>query len=186
MCWAACDRLARIGAHLGLEEAAARWQGHARRIRDVVLERSWNEDRQAFVEDPEDARLDASALLFADLGFVAPDDRRFVATVETIGKELCRDGCVFRYDAEDDFGRPATAFNVCTFWYIDALAAIGRRDEARAWFESMLARRTKLGLLSEDVDPANGEPWGHYPQTYSMVGLINAAVRLSRRWEDVV
>ena len=126
------------------------------------------------------------ALLFADLGFLAPDDPRFVATVETIGKTLCRDGCVFRYDEEDDFGRPATAFNVCTFWYIDALAAIGRREEAREWFEAMLVRRTKLGLLSEDVDPASGEPWGNFPQTYSMVGLINAAVRLSRRWEDIV
>lgn len=186
MCWAACDRLAKIASHLGIDERAAHWQAHASRIRDAVLERAWSEQRQAFVEDPVDARLDASALLFADLGFLAPDDPRFVATVETIGKTLCRDGCVFRYDEEDDFGRPATAFNVCTFWYIDALAAIGRREEARAWFEAMLARRTKLGLLSEDVDPASGEPWGNFPQTYSMVGLINAAVRLSRRWEDIV
>ncbi|RYG39114.1 MAG: glycoside hydrolase family 15 protein [Burkholderiales bacterium] len=186
MCWAACDRLARIAAHLGIREAAPVWRNHADTIRAAVLERSWSNRRSAFVEAAEDQRLDASALLFADLGFVSATDPRFVSTVETIGRTLCRGSTVFRYDEADDFGQPATAFNVCTFWYIDALASIGRIDEARDWFEGMLARRTSLGLLSEDIDPVSGEAWGNYPQTYSLVGLINAAVRLSRRWEDVV
>jgi pentatricopeptide repeat protein len=84
----------------------------------------------------------------------------------------------------DDFGAPETAFNVCTFWYIDALAAAGRRDEARALFENMLTRRNAVGLLSEDLAPATGELWGNFPQTYSMVGLINSAMRLSRSWEE--
>jgi len=75
---------------------------------------------------------------------------------------------------------------VCTFWYIDALAALGRRDEARALFESLLARRNPVGLLSEDIDPASGTLWGNFPQTYSMVGLINSAVRLSKSWEEIL
>jgi GH15 family glucan-1,4-alpha-glucosidase len=186
MCWAACDRLARIAAHLGLRDEGTAWRAHATTLRGAILQRAWSERRSAFVEAPEDHRLDASALLFADLGFVAADDPRFVATVQTIGRTLCRGTTVFRYDEADDFGQPATAFNVCTFWYIDALASIGRIDEARDWFEAMLARRNGLGLLSEDIDPASGEAWGNYPQTYSLVGLINAAVRLSKRWEDVV
>ena len=89
-----------------------------------------------------------------------------------------------RYHAADDFGHPENAFNVCTFWYIDALASTGRRDEARALFENMLAAAIGSGLLSEDLNPGSGELWGNFPQTYSMVGIIHAARRLSRDWED--
>ena len=88
-----------------------------------------------------------------------------------------------RYTSEDDFGRPETAFLVCQFWYIDALVALGRREEARALFETMLARRNRHGLLSEDIAMATGELWGNYPQTYSLVGLINSAIKLSMSWE---
>ena len=79
---------------------------------------------------------------------------------------------------------PTTPFNICTFWYIDALSAIGRKDEAREMFEELLSRRNHVGLLSEDVDPATGELWGNFPQTYSMVGIIVSAMRLSKHWED--
>src|SRR3546814_972324 len=89
-----------------------------------------------------------------------------------------------RYVAPDDFGEPHTAFSICTFWYIDALAVAGRRDEAREIFETMLAARNHLGLLSEDVDPKTGALWGNFPQTYSMVGLIHCAMRLSKTWEE--
>ena len=82
------------------------------------------------------------------------------------------------------FGTPENAFTVCTFWYIDALAVIGRRDEARALFEKILARRNHVGLLSEDLHPGSGELWGNFPQIYSMVGLITAAMRLSKSWEE--
>jgi pentatricopeptide repeat protein len=186
MCWAACDRLARIAAHLGLQDEAPHWRGRADAIRGAILDRAWSERRQAFVESADDGRLDASALLLADLGFVRADDPRFVATVRTVGATLRRGSTLLRYDEADDFGTPATAFNVCTFWYVDALAATGRVDEARELFEQMLAKRNPLGLLSEDIDPDTGEAWGNFPQTYSQVGLINAAMRLSRRWEDVV
>jgi len=84
----------------------------------------------------------------------------------------------------DDFGAPETSFTICTFWYIDALASIGRQEEARSLFERILARRNHLGLLSEDLEFDGGEAWGNFPQTYSHVGLINAAMRLSRPWQD--
>src|SRR3546814_16591053 len=86
----------------------------------------------------------------------------------------------------DDFGTPEVAFTVCTFRFIEALAAMGRKDEARRMFEEVLACRNSLGLLSEDVDPVSGELCGNFPQTYSMVGLIKCAMRLSRPWEEVV
>jgi GH15 family glucan-1,4-alpha-glucosidase len=89
-----------------------------------------------------------------------------------------------RYDVEDDFGRMHTAFMICAFWYVDALNAIGRREEARQLFERILSLRNSFGLFSEDADFTTGELWGNFPQTYSMVGLINSAVRLSRSWEE--
>ena len=84
------------------------------------------------------------------------------------------------------FGLPETSFTICNFWYVEALARIGRTGEARQLFEELLARRNPLGLLSEDVHPDSGELWGNFPQTYSMVGLINAAMRLSRSWESLL
>ena len=93
---------------------------------------------------------------------------------------------MFRYKAADDFGEPENAFNICTFWYIDALAVIGRADEARELFENMLASRNHLGLLSEDIDPETGDLWGNFPQTYSMAGIISAAMRLSQSWDDAI
>jgi GH15 family glucan-1,4-alpha-glucosidase len=186
MCWVACDRLARIAGHLALIDDAARWRATADTMRERILAESWNEAAGYIADAFGGERLDASLLLLADIGFLAANDPRFVATVDAIGRKLLRRGYLFRYVDADDFGEPDTAFTVCSFWYIEALAAIGRKDEARALFDSLLARRNALGLLSEDLDPDTGELWGNFPQTYSMVGLIHAAIRLSRRWEDVV
>lgn len=186
MAWAACDRLGRIAAHLGLPERADFWNARAARIRALVLERAVHPEHGHFVDAFGSDRLDASLLLLADLGFVAADDPRFVATIEAIGRVLRQGDHLFRYIAPDDFGAPETSFTICSFWYVDALAAIGRLDEARTLFERLLARRNPLGLLSEDVHPRTGELWGNFPQTYSLVGLINAAMRLSRSWESVV
>ena len=184
MCWAACDRLAKIAAHLGCTDRGERWRQRAETVRRTILERAWNPDLGAFADSFEGNALDASLLLMAEVGFIDPCDPRFESTVARIEQELRRGNHLFRYITADDFGVPHTAFNICTFWYIDALARIGRRDEARAIFEAMLESRNPLGLLSEDVDPSSGEPWGNYPQTYSLVGIINAATRLSASWED--
>ena len=184
MCWAACDRLAKIAAHLGEPERAARWRERAATVHRTILERAWNPELGAFADSFGGDALDASLLLMAEVGFIDPCDPRFLSTVARIEQELRRGNHLFRYTTPDDFGVPRTAFNICTFWYIDALARIGRREEAREIFEAMLEARNPLGLLSEDIDPSSGELWGNYPQTYSLVGIINAATRLSESWED--
>ena len=120
----------------------------------------------------------------AELQFLAPDDARFAATVSAVEKHLRRGDFLLRYDEEDDFGRPETAFLVCTLWWILALAQIGQKERARELFENVLAKRNHLGLLSEDVAPETGELWGNFPQTYSMVGLIQCAARLSISWDE--
>jgi GH15 family glucan-1,4-alpha-glucosidase len=186
MCWAACDRLARIAARFALDERVAHWRQRADTIRARVLAEAWNEERGHFADAFGGERLDASLLLLADLGFVEARDPRFVATVEAIGRDLKRGHGLFRYIAPDDFGAPETSFTICTFWYIDALAAIGRKDEAREMFEQVLAQRNHLGLLSEDLAFDTGEMWGNFPQTYSHVGLIIAAMALSRPWQSAV
>ncbi|RZU99679.1 glycoside hydrolase family 15 protein [Spiribacter vilamensis] len=184
MCWAACDRLRRIAGRLGLDADAAYWAEHAATIHATICREAWSETHTAFVESFGGDSLDASLLLMHELGFLAADDPRFIGTVEAIEQQLRRGDHLFRYAAADDFGRPENAFNICTFWFIDALQAIGRGDEARRLFENMLSHRTRLGLLSEDLDPERGELWGNFPQTYSMVGLINSAMHLSHSWEE--
>jgi GH15 family glucan-1,4-alpha-glucosidase len=184
MCWAACDRLARIGSKLRLDERARYWRKHADMLHSAISEGAWDPSQSSFVESFGGKELDASLLLLSELGFVAPHDPRFVGTVAAVERHLMKNGFMFRYTQPDDFGKPETAFLVCTFWYIDALAVTGRRDEARALFETLLACRNPLGLFSEDIDPATRMLWGNFPQTYSMVGLINSAMRLSASWEE--
>jgi hypothetical protein len=184
MCWAGCDRLARIATHLGLPERAAYWAAHAARIHEVVSRRSWNATRECFVGTMDGDTLDASLLRLHDIGFLAADDPRFAGTVRAIERELRHGDFIFRYVEADDFGKPENAFIVCTFWYINALAALGRRDEARALFENLLACRNRHGLLAEHIDPRTREQWGNFVQTYSMEGIIGSAVRLSIRWDQ--
>ncbi len=186
MCWAACDRLSKIADKLEEADRATYWRTAAEAIREEILERAWDPEQESFTESFGRPEMDASLLTMNDIGFIAADDPRFVSTVECIGKHLLRDKHMFRYIAADDFGEPENAFNICTFWYIDALASIGRVDEARDLFENMLSLRNPLGLLSEDIDPATGTLWGNFPQTYSMAGIINVAVRLSRSWEEAM
>ncbi|HEY7902293.1 MAG TPA: glycoside hydrolase family 15 protein [Casimicrobiaceae bacterium] len=184
MCWAACDRLARIAVRLRLADRAARWNAEAARIRAFVDANCWSERRGAFVAAVGADDLDASLLRLTDLGFCTPGDPRYVSTVLAIERELKRGDFIFRYVDHDDFGAPANAFVVCTFWFVNALAAIGRVAEARALFESLLAARNRHGLLAEHLDARTREPWGNYVQTYSMVGIIDCAIRLSLPWDD--
>ena len=184
MCWAACDRLGRIAARLGLAERAEYWFGHATQMHATISQRAWSKKRGAFVSTFDGKAMDASLLLLAEVGFIDASDPRFAATVEAVEKDLRHGDFIFRYVEKDDFGKPENAFLVCTFWYVNALAALDRRDEARALFEKLLACRNRHGLLAEHIDPRSGEQWGNFVQTYSMVGLINAAIRLSQRWDQ--
>jgi len=186
MCWAACDRLAKIAGAVDAGERVPLWRERADTIKARILERAWSEPRRAFVESFGGNDLDAGVLLMAEVGLIDPRDPRFVKTVEALETTLCDGPFMRRYEAPDDFGKPETAFNACSFWRIDALARIGRTAQAREIFEAMLARSNHVGLLSEDLHVASGELWGNFPQTYSMVGVINGAVRLSSRWDTVV
>ncbi len=185
MCWAACDRLANAATALDLPNRAAFWQDRADIIRANIEQSAWREDTSRMSATFGGDDLDASIIQLLDLRFLSPGDPRFGSTLAAVEEGLRRGSNMLRYATEDDFGLPSTAFNVCTFWLIEALHATGRIIEARALFEEMLSRRTSAGLLSEDIDPITGELWGNYPQTYSLVGMINCAVLLSKPWSAI-
>jgi GH15 family glucan-1,4-alpha-glucosidase len=186
MCWAAADRLARIARHIGEARRAAEWSAAAENVKKEILERAWSTKRNAFVESFGGEHLDAGVLLMIEVGFLDPSDPRMISTMRQLETVLAHGPHMMRYEAADDFGMPATAFYTCSFWRIEALARMGRETEARAHFEALLALRNRLGLMSEDVDLQTGELWGNYPQTYSLVGVINCAMRLSRTWEKAI
>lgn len=185
MCWAACDRLSHAATALDLSDRARFWESRAEAIRTRIESSASRgpHGRLSATFDGDD--LDASLIQLLDLNFLAPDDPRFQETLRAVEDGLRRGSFMLRYATEDDFGLPQTAFNVCTFWLIEALQATGRAADARALFEEMLSRRTAAGLLSEDIDPETGELWGNYPQTYSLVGMVNCAVLLSKPWSAI-
>ncbi len=185
MCWAGCDRLANAAEALGLGERATLWRERAAAIRGRIEKEAWHEGEQRFAATWGGDELDASLLQLIDMRFLQRDDPRFINTFKAVEKGLRRGEHMLRYADEDDFGLPETAFNFCTFWLIEALHIVGRGEEARDLYESMLTRLTPAGLLSEDTDLHSGELWGNYPQTYSLVGLINCAVLLSRPWSSI-
>ena len=186
MCWAACDRLAKIASYVGELDRAAFWRQRADVIREKILKFAWSDKRKAFVESFGGEYLDASVLLMGELGFIDGQDPRFLSTVTQMEKVLGRGPFMMRYEAADDFGVPETAFNICAFWRLDALARTGKKEQAREIFQCLLNARNPLGLMSEDTDPVTGAAWGNFPQTYSMVGIINGATRLSKPWEAFV
>jgi GH15 family glucan-1,4-alpha-glucosidase len=183
LCWAACDRLALIAGTLGLDARQEYWQQRAARLREEILTQAWNEQLGSFVSTFGSDAVDASLLLLPSLGIVEARDPRFLMTLKRVEHELRQGTYLYRYSDADDLGRPTTAFIVCSFWYVETLVAVGRLDEARELFENLLGHRNHVGLLAEDLDVATGELWGNFPQSYSMVGLIRAAMRLSRPWE---
>ena len=147
------------------------------------MQQAWNRDLDSFTDVFGGDSVDASLLLLPELGFIKATDPKFKTTFKLIESELLNGSYLKRYHRPDDFGKPQTSFNICTFWYINTLDALGRHSEARGLFENMLEKRTKLGLLSEDIDLETKKLWGNFPQTYSMVGIIMSASKLSKSWE---
>ena len=187
MSWAACDRLANAADRLGKPDRSRFWRDRAGKIRATIEKQAWVENGEGghFGASFESDYLDASLLQLVELRFIDPEDPRFRSTFVQIERELRRGEHMLRYAQEDDFGTPETAFNICTFWLIEALALVDRKDEARVLFETMLGHRTGSGLLSEDMDFETGELWGNFPQTYSLVGVINCAGLLSKSWNEI-
>jgi GH15 family glucan-1,4-alpha-glucosidase len=185
MGWAAADRMRRV-AEQHAPNLAAEFGAAAEHIHGEIAERAWSAEAGAFAGSYGGNDLDASLLQLAALRFLPRDDPRLVGTIEGIARQLGRNGWLLRYGIDDGFGQPQVSFLICNLWYVEALAVIGRMDEARSVLERCLQALTPLGLLSEDYDPVKKRQWGNYPQAYSHVGLIHAAFAASPRWTEVV
>lgn len=178
MCWVAIHRGALLARQLGFEAEAREWEGVAERERATVLSRAFNPDLGFFTQALDGQFPDAANLLLPAIGIIDARDPRFVSTVEATGRLLTRKGLVFRYRNPDDFGEVTSTFTICSFWYAEALALIGRLEEAVEVFEYVLSFANQVGLFSEDIDPDTGELLGNFPQAYTHVGLIHAAMTI--------
>jgi alpha,alpha-trehalase len=179
MSWVAMDRAAKIADLLHKKHYAEEWRAIANDIKEEVMRKGWNEDLQTFTQTYTNKNMDASLLLMAEYGFLANTDPRYRKTVIAVKKSLFHNGLVYRYKNNDDFGKPASSFTICTFWLIQALFRIGMKEDAQALFESMLACGNHLGLFSEDIDFSTKRLLGNFPQAYSHLALINTAVLFS-------
>ncbi len=184
MCWAAADRMSRI-ARLHRPADADEFRVAAERIRDQILFRAVDPARGCLVADYGGVELDAALLQAVMLRFLPGDDRRLHATIDAVQADLEYHGWIKRYRTNDGLGTPEVAFMLCTFWLVEALARLGRTDEARALMSRVCSLDSPLGLLAEDFDPLAGSMWGNYPQAYSHVGLIQAAFATAPRWSEL-
>ena len=184
MCWAAAERMSRIAA-LHLPAAAEEFSSDAQRIRAEILAHAVDPSGRYLVADHGGTEVDAALLQAVTLRLLTPGDPRTVATIDAVVRDLEQDGWLRRYRTDDGLGVPSVAFTLCTFWLVEALATVGRVDEARALMERIRALDSPLGLLSEDFDPATNTMWGNFPQAYSHVGMIHAAFAASPRWSEV-
>jgi GH15 family glucan-1,4-alpha-glucosidase len=180
MSWVAFDRAVRLAEAHGRPGDVDRWSDERSRVYEQVMQHAWNAERAAFVQHYQTNVLDASLLLMPLLGFVAPRDPMWLSTLSAMDGELVSDSLVYRYDASaspDGLLGSEGTFSICTFWYVDALARSGRLEEARLTFEKMLTYANGLGLYSEEIG-LTGEQLGNFPQAFSHLSLINAAVNL--------
>jgi GH15 family glucan-1,4-alpha-glucosidase len=184
MCWAACDRLAKIAVVFGQDDRHALWRSRADQIRATILARAWSEKRQAFAESFGGNELDASVLLMAEVGFIEPRDPRFVKTIEALEATLCDGPFMRRYEAPTISASRRRRSTSVEFWRIDALARVVAADEAREIFRRWRAATTSACLRRSARRQRRAG--GNFPQTYSMVGIINGAVRLSQPWDSRV
>lgn len=185
MSWAAADRMAHVARTCCPDQAGA-IRDTADRIREDILRQAWNAERESLAAAYGGRDLDAALLQVVSLRLLPPADRRLHQTVDAVQADLSRGDWLMRYRTEDGLGTPTTAFVLCTFWLVEALARLGRGPEARARLERALGALSPLGLLSEDYAPEAGRLWGNFPQAYSHVGLIHAAFAASPRWSEVV
>ena len=183
MCWVAAHRGALLARQLGAVALAERWERFAAEEREIILRRGYNTRGGYFTQSLDGESPDASNLLLPTLGLLEPTDPRYRSTVEVYQRLLTVNGLTLRYRNRDDFGETTTAFTICSFWHAEALALTGRLDEAVALFRRLLTFANPVGLFSEDVDPATGALLGNFPQAYTHVGLIHAAMTLGELLE---
>ena len=183
MAWVAFDRAVRAHEEFGREGPVERWRELRDEIKLDVLEKAWNPTLGAYVQYYGANELDASVLLMAPVGFVDPWDARFASTVEAIRRDLAIDGLVLRYASHSDGrvdGLPSGegVFLPCSFWLAEVLALQGKIDEARELFERLLDLRNDVGLLAEEYDPASGRQLGNFPQAFTHLALVSAAIAI--------
>jgi GH15 family glucan-1,4-alpha-glucosidase len=182
MCWVAFDSLVKGVEQFGLEGPVDHWRAVRDEIHVDVTEKGYSEKRRSFTQAYDSDMLDACALLIPRVGFLPYEDERVVNTVETIRDELTEDGFVLRYrtdESDDGLSGREGSFLICSFWLVDALRGIGRREEAEVLFEHLLALRNDVGLLSEEFDTRAQRLVGNFPQAFTHLALINCAMSLS-------
>ena len=183
MSWVALDRAVRIARERSLPADIVRWMAVRDQIFQRIMEKSWSDEKQAFTQHEDTDVLDASVLLMPLVKFIAPTDPRWLSTLDAIGAELVSDSLVYRYDpgaSPDGLDGDEGTFSICSFWYVEALARAGRVREARLAFEKMLTYANHLGLYSEEIG-SSGELLGNFPQAFTHLALISAAVNLDRK-----
>ena len=181
MTWVAFERAIRIASHRGLPAPITRWRDCANEAYQAVQRDGWNASRRAYVQYPGSSALDASLLIMPLVKFAGPSDPRFLSTLERISAELVNDSLVHRYEADGSDGLTGGegTFNLCSFWYVEGLTRAGRISESRYVFEKMLTYANHVGLYSEQIGSA-GEALGNFPQAFTHLALISAAVNLDR------
>jgi alpha,alpha-trehalase len=185
MCWVALDRAVDLAPQLGKHARTAEWTAARDELREAILTEGWSERRQAFAQSFGSDELDGAALLMPIYGFLPATDPRMRSTIDAIARELTEDGLVLRYRAEEGLnadgltGEEGT-FVICSFWLVSCLAQAGEIERAEALFEQLAGYANDVGLLGEEIDTANGEQLGNFPQAYSHIGLITAAYEIDK------
>ena len=161
-----------------LEEKALRLRNKA----SAQIEACYDAERGVYTQAIGTKNLDASTLQLIMMNYLKGDSEQAKSHLKSLEKDLrSKDGLFYRYKHMDDFGMPETTFLICAFWYVEALACVGRIDESIETFENIMGYSNHLGLFSEDVDATTGSQWGNFPQAYSHVGLVNAAFRIDTK-----
>ncbi|WP_424000647.1 glycoside hydrolase family 15 protein [Maribacter sp. IgM3_T14_3] len=181
LCWTALDRAIKVAEMLGKKHKIEKWEPIREEIWKDIYDNAWNDEVGAYTQSYGSKELDASVLLMESYGCVNAKDKRYISTVNAIGRELNNDGLLYRYKNEDDFGLPSSSFTVCTFWYINSLFKIGEREKALEYFERLLSYSNHLGLFSEDIDFKTKRLLGNFPQAYSHLALIECAINFSKK-----
>ena len=184
MCWVALDKAIKMADENDFDAPLDDWREDREEIKETVIQRGFDEERNSFVQAFDDDQLDASLLFVPLTGFLPFDDPHIEGTIDTIREELTtNDGLVYRYEHDELPGDEGT-FLLCSFWLVDCLACMDHTERAREIFENLLEYISPLGLVSEEIDPDTGELLGNYPQAFSHIGLVNSALFLHEAEED--
>jgi GH15 family glucan-1,4-alpha-glucosidase len=185
LCWTALDRAVKLADRLGEHGNHDEWAAARDEIRTAILERGWSEKRQAYAQAFDSDELDAAQLLMPLVGFLPADDERMRSTIEAIANDLTDDGLVLRYRNEEGLNADGLSgeegtFTICSFWLVSCLAQAGEVDRAQELFDQLAGYANDLGLLAEEIDTANGEQLGNFPQAFSHIGLITSAWQIDQ------